>query len=73
MQLGLTWNDKISFVLTENLQIKRLVLLNVINEEAAAEIDNEKEQFELDFALMTGELALMIENLIEALGGEKEK
>lgn len=73
VRLGLTWNDKISFVLTENLQIKRLVLLNVINQEAAAEIDNEKEQFELDFALMTGELALMIENLIEALGGEKEK
>ena len=73
MRLGLTWNDKISFVLTEHLQIKRLVLLNVINQEAAAEIDNEKEQFELDFALMTGELALMIDNLIEALGGEKEK
>ena len=49
------------------------MLLNVINQEAATDIDNEKEQFELDFALMTGELALMIDNLIEALGCEKEK
>ena len=79
VRLGLTWNDKISFVLTENLQIKRLVRVNVINEEAATGIDLENEQeqaqekFELDFALMTGELALMIDDLIKALGGEKEK
>ena len=73
VRLGLTWNDKISFVLTEHLQIKRIVLLNVITQESATGIDNEQEQFELDFALMTGELALMIHDLIKALGGEKEK
>jgi len=79
VRLGLTWNDKISFVLTENLQIKRLVLLNVMNEQSATGIDHaqekerEQEQFDMDFALMTGELALMIEDLIKALGGEKEK
>ncbi len=79
VRLGLTWNDKISFVLTETLQIKRLVLLNVLNEEAATGIDHvneqerEQEQFDIDFALMTGELALMIEDLIKALGGEKER
>ncbi len=73
VRLGLTWNDKISFVLTEHLQIKRIVLLNVIRQESEAGIDDEQEQFELDFALMTGELALMFGDLIKALGGEKEE
>ncbi len=73
VRLGLTWNDKISFVLTEHLQIKRIVLLNVIRQESEAGIDDEQEQFELDFALMTGELALMLGDLIKALGGEKEE
>lgn len=71
VRLGLTWNDKISFVLTEHLQIKRIVLLNIIRQESEAGIDDEQEQFELDFALMTGELALMIADLVQALGGEK--
>lgn len=73
VRLGLTWNDRISFVLTEHLQIKRIVLLNVIKQESEAGIDDEQEQFELDFALMTGELALMLADLIKALGGEKER
>lgn len=72
VRLGLTWNDKISFVLTEHLQIKRIVLLNVIRQESEAGVDDEQEQFELDFALMTGELALMIGDLVKALGGEKK-
>ncbi len=72
VRLGLTWNDKISFVLTEHLQIKRIVLLNVIRQESEAGIDDEQEQFELDFALMTGELAQMIGDLVKALDGEKK-
>jgi recombination associated protein RdgC len=35
--------------------------------------DNEEEMFELDFVLMTGELAEMITDLTEALGGESPK
>ncbi|MDH4149934.1 MAG: recombination-associated protein RdgC [Betaproteobacteria bacterium] len=72
VRLGLTWNDKISFVLTEHLQIKRIVVLNVIRQESEAGVDDEQEQFELDFALMTGELALMIGDLVKALDGEKK-
>jgi len=34
-------------------------------------VQDEKEQFEIDFALMTGELALMLADLVKALGGEK--
>lgn len=69
-RLGLTWNDRISFVLNEQLQIKRLEFLDIIKEESNAQADNEEEIFDLDFVLMTGELAKMLNNLTDALGGE---
>ncbi len=71
VRLGLTWNDRISFVLTEHLQIKRVTFLNILKQES--DVDDEKEQFEIDFALMTGELSLMFADLLKVLGGEKEK
>ncbi|MDX8378754.1 MAG: recombination-associated protein RdgC [Gallionella sp.] len=69
-RLGLTWNDRISFVLTEQLQIKRLVFLDIIKEESSTLADTDDEMFELDFTLMTGELAKMLIDLSHALGGE---
>jgi len=69
-RLGLTWNDRISFVLTEQLQIKRLEFLDIIKEESTTLADTADEMFELDFTLMTGELANMLADLTEALGGE---
>jgi recombination associated protein RdgC len=66
----MTWNDRISFVLTENLQIKRLEFLDIIKEESTTLAENADEMFELDFTLMTGELARMLTELTEALGGE---
>lgn len=69
-RLGLTWNDRISFVLTEQLQIKRLEFLDILKEESTTQADNADEIFELDFTLMTGELAKMLADLTEALGGE---
>jgi recombination associated protein RdgC len=69
-RLGLTWNSRISFVLTEQLQIKRLEFLDIIREESTALADSADEMFELDFTLMTGELAKMLTDLTCALGGE---
>lgn len=69
-RLGLTWNDRISFVLTEQMQIKRIEFLDIIKEESSKMADNADELFELDFTLMTGELAKMIADLTAALGGE---
>lgn len=74
-RLALTWNDRISFVLTEKMEIKRLGFLDLIKEEAekAAEqaSNSSEEQFDADFALMTGELSRFIPDLLAALGGEK--
>jgi len=73
VRLGLTWNDKVSFVLTEQLHVKRLSFLNIIERETSEEMDNEEERFEIDFALMTGELSKMLGDLVKALGGEKKE
>lgn len=69
-RLGMTWNDRISFVLSEQMQIKRLEFLDIIKEESTALAENADEMFELDFTLMTGELVRMLADLTEALGGE---
>lgn len=69
-RLGLTWNDRISFVLTEQLQVKRIAFLDVLREQSAGESVDETERCELDFTLMTGELRAMLTDLITALGGE---
>lgn len=71
VRLGLTWNDRISFVLTEELHVKRVQFLDVIEREAGEEVENEEERFEIDFALMTGELSKLMAELVKALGGEK--
>lgn len=69
-RLGMTWNDKISFVLTEQLQVKRLAFLDILKEEAESQAETSDELFDLDFTLMTGELARLLADLVEALGGE---
>jgi recombination associated protein RdgC len=69
-RLALTWADKISFVLTESLAIKRLTPLDVLKENADAGGQNDEERFDGDFALMSGELVRMIADVVDALGGE---
>jgi len=69
-RLGLTWNDKISFVLTEQFQIKRLAFLDILKEESESQAETTEELFDIDFTLMAGELARMLADLVEALGGE---
>jgi recombination associated protein RdgC len=72
-RLAMTWADRVSFVLTESLTIKRVAPLDVLKENADANTQNEDERFDTDFALMTGELAKMIGDLVEALGGEEQQ
>ncbi|RKP51955.1 recombination-associated protein RdgC [Pararobbsia silviterrae] len=70
MRLALTWNDRVSFVLTPSLTIKRVVPLDVIKDMSDPTIQGEDETFDADFALMTGELSKLFGDLVEALGGE---
>lgn len=70
-KLALTWNDRISFVLNEKLEIKRLAFLDLLKEEAEKSAERADEQFDADFALMTGELSRFLPDLLAALGGEQ--
>ncbi len=69
-KLALTWDDRISFVLTEKLEIKRLTFLDLLKEQAEKDANHAEEVFDADFALMTGELSRFLPQLIAALGGE---
>lgn len=66
-KLALTWDDRISFVFTDKMEIRRLAFLDLLKDQGA---ENAEDKFEADFALMTGELSRFLPALIDALGGE---
>ena len=67
-KLALEWDTKISFVLSEDLQIKKLKFMDVLEEQLK---DNDpqthEEHLDIEFSLMTGEVALMLKDLMTAL------
>ena len=70
-RLALTWGDRVSFVLTEALQLKKVTFLEVVFEGAPASPGDRKDDgFDADAAIATGELVQLIPDLLEALGGE---
>jgi recombination associated protein RdgC len=70
-RLAMTWNDHVSFVLTEALQLKKVAVLDVVFEAASAlASDGKDDNFDGDVAIATGELQKLIPDLLEALGGE---
>jgi recombination associated protein RdgC len=66
-RLALTWDSRVSFVLTEGLQLKKLAFLDVVFEAASAGKDD---GFDTDAAIATGELRKLLPDLLAALGGE---
>ncbi len=70
-RLALTWRDRVSIVLTDTLAIKRVRPLDVLTESQAgsAASTDADERFASDFALMTGELAALLDDVVDALGG----
>jgi recombination associated protein RdgC len=48
-----------------------LTFLDILNRESDAGVEDANEQFEVDFALVTGELSKMLADMVKALGGEK--
>lgn len=71
-QLAMTWNDRISFVLSEAGQIRRLKMLDVVLKEAEDGKGKDDDNFDANAAILTGELSQLIPDLLEALGGEMQ-
>lgn len=65
-KLALTWDNRVSFVLTEGLQLKNLVFLDSVFDGQG----QDESGFDADVAIATGELVKLLPDLIEALGGE---
>lgn len=65
---AMTWADRVSLVLTESLTVKRVAALDILKEVEGSTTDDER--FDTHFALMTGDLATMLADLVNALGGE---
>ena len=68
-QLGLTWQDKIAFVLSDDLSIKRIRFLDIVQEEAENDSDDMPALTAATQLLATQTLADMIDELIAHLGG----
>jgi recombination associated protein RdgC len=68
-KLGLIWNEKIRFQLTDALQLKRIQFLDVLQEEASQAGDDRESLFAATFLLMSEELGELVSALVEALGG----
>lgn len=65
--LALTYDDRVSFVLTPDMAIKKIVFQDVVMEDRE---DSEIDAFEADVTIATGEFSKLIPALIQALGGE---
>ncbi len=68
-RLALTWNGRVSFVLNEEAQIKKIKFLDGVFD-ASDNAAPDEDRFDADVAIVTGELGKLIPEMIDALGGE---
>jgi len=68
-KLAMSWDDRVSFMLTDAMQLKKISFLDVVFEGVAHNDD----AFDADAAIATGELRRLIPDLMDALGGELVK
>lgn len=72
VELGLAWEDKLSFVLDSKMTIKRLRFDDLLKEEAHQDAGEDAASlFDADFVIMMRTLQQLILKLLEALGGEE--
>ena len=66
-RLALTWEGRVSLLLTESLQIKKIAFLEGVFDGTSQE---KEDGFDADAAIATGELRKLVPDLLLALGGE---
>ncbi|MDD5411830.1 MAG: recombination-associated protein RdgC [Methylobacter sp.] len=73
IKLAVSWADRLSFIIDENMAIKRLKFLDLIQDQVAdIETYDEAEQFDVDFSIMSLELSNFLPRLMELFGGENK-
>lgn len=73
-RLAMTWNGKVSFVLTDKLQVSKLSFVDgamgAAGEDKTSQADVRDDRFDADVAIATGTIRDLIPALMEALSGE---
>ena len=73
IKLAVNWADRLAFIVDENLAIKHLKFLDLIQDQVSdIDTDSEAEQFDVDFSIMSLELANFLPRLLELFGGENK-
>jgi recombination associated protein RdgC len=65
-KLALDWDGRVTFVLTEGTQIKKIAFLDGVFDDR----QQDEGGFDADVAIATGELRALVTDLVAALGGE---
>ncbi len=66
-QLGMSWDGRMGFVLTESLKLKKIQYLDGVMD--ASGQDAHEDRFDADVALVTGVMRPVLADLIESMGG----
>jgi len=73
-KLGLCWKEGIEFTIDSDLVVKRLSFDDEIQEKASpTDAGDAAEQFDIEFSVMTLELAALIKGITRAFGGVKKE
>lgn len=73
IKLAVNWTDRLSFIVDENLAIKRLKFLDLIQDQVSdTDAEDEVARFDVDFSIMSLELSNFLPRLIEIFGGENK-
>ena len=67
-RLAMTWQGRVSFMLTDTLQIKKISFVEGVFQDDGA--SSKDDRFDADAAIATGEIRKLIPELLDALGGE---
>lgn len=71
-ELGLVWNDRVAFILTQDLTLKRIQWLDVVQEEAEGSCDDAESMAYATQLLMEAALSTILGELVDLLGGWQE-
>lgn len=70
-KLGLVWDEKISFILTDELQIRRVRFLDVLADKLGeADPQSKAEKMDIEFTIMTGEVSALLADLMRCFNPE---
>ena len=69
-KLAVSWQDKLSCLLGDDVSVKRLKFLDLLQEQVEEQdFETKAEKFDNDFAIMSLELRAFIQQLIDIYGG----